>query len=164
MMVSCKLLLARRRQWYAVGSKLLQYWENVPFSHCAIEVDGFVYESVFPEGRMLPKADWLKKYHVTHEFSKDVSDETADQMEVWFIDQVVGRHYSVWHLVVIGMTLTSKAIENLVIGSEFDGSRTMICTESCGRFMSRFFDKVWTEKHDWLSLKDIENGAMEVFK
>jgi hypothetical protein len=164
MMVTVKVMLSKRRQWWAVGSKLLMAWEGVEFSHCAVEIDGLVYESVWPEARVVPKAEWLKKYHVTKQWEKEVSEETADMMEVWFIEAVVGKNYSLWHLVTIGLTIVSKRVSSIMTHREFDGSRELICTEAVGLWMSKFFNKKWNELPDWLSLKDIESGASEVFE
>jgi hypothetical protein len=164
MMITTRVLLAHRREWWAVGSKILMAWEGVQFSHCAIEIDGLVYESVWPEARVIKKAEWLKKYRVAKQWEKHISEELADEMESWFVDAVIGKTYSLWHLVTIGLTISSKKIQNLVSGREFDGSKALICTEAVGLWMTRFFNKKWNEFPDWLSLKDIENGASEVFE
>lgn len=163
-MVTASVILAHRRQWWAVGSKILMAWENVNFSHCAVEIDGLVYESVWPDARVIKKSEWLKKYVVTKQFAVLVSDETADQMEEWFTMNIVGKEYSLAHLVIIGLTLYSKKILNIFSHKEFDGSRCLICTEAVGLWLTKFYGKEWNEFPDWLSLKDIETGAMEVFK
>jgi hypothetical protein len=164
MMVKCHVHLAKRDQWYAIGSKLLRWFEDVPFSHCAIEIDGLIYESVYPESRVMRKSDWLARYSIVESFEKEISEELADEMEQWLSDRMLGKRYSVWALFVIAFTMSSKAIESSIIGREFDGSRSLICTELVGLWMIKFFNKKWYEMPDWLSLKDIQNGASEVFK
>jgi hypothetical protein len=163
-MVTVSVMLAHRREWWTVGSKILMAWERVNFSHCAVEIDGLVYESVWPEARVMKKDEWVKKYRVTKQWGSVVSDETADQMEDWFTEHVVGKQYSLPHLVIIGLTLYSKKILNVFGDKEFDGSKCLICTEAVGLWMTKFYGKQWDEFPDWLSLKDIDQGASEVFK
>ena len=163
-MTTCRVLLAKRKQWYAIGSLILRTVEQMDFSHCAIEIDGLIYESVYPYSRMMKKEQWLKKYEIVHSFEKNISDELADLMEVWLSNEMMNKEYSIAQLFLIGVTICSKALEKTLIGIEVDGNRRVICTELVGLWLSKFFNKKWTERQDWLSLKDIHNGASEVFE
>lgn len=173
---------AHRPARWAIGARVLEAAERVPFSHCYIEIvqgrQRQVFEAVWPKSREISKEEWLKHYEAVHEFRFQADDfELHEAVEI--LNQLVGIRYSVPQLVLIGTQFVfvwtrellkklfpTKLRPDFLNGPSWDvnGSREIICTELLADFMSKMWGVTWKEDTDFVSLRDVLETTFQLWR
>lgn len=151
-----------------IGARAIEWAEKIDFSHTAIileDNDGLieVYESVWPKSRKMPMSKWLAHYRLKHIYKFEAVDEKQFLEMKQFLNDRIGVFYSVWQLVVIGLTFIAP-LEKLLTGRVVNGSKRLICTELVGDFFIKFFDCKWFEPTDTISLTETKDEIVRKWK
>jgi hypothetical protein len=154
------IVFAKHRNPLMFLSKVIQIIEKLPFSHCAIVCDGFVYESKWPKSRKIELELWLKEYEIVKSIDADVKKEA---LEEWFLI-VKNTPYSISQLFIIAFTYLSAPLKLAVEKMRFNGSKAFICTEMVGMFLEDFYFYKFKESPDTISLRDVLKACSEVLK
>jgi len=120
---------------FVKGSELIMWAEEEDFSHCATEIqvdpelDGIVYEAVYPKSRKLPKQEWLKHSQPVHSIPFLVTDPVLKKAIIFDLESNLDKDYSIFQLFIIGVglcfKLVAKAVDKIVINS----NKFLICSE-----------------------------------
>lgn len=155
-----KIVFARHRNPIMFLSKVIQIVEKLPFSHCALVCDGFVYESKWPRSRKIELSLWLKEYEIIESFETKVD---KDNLDSWFLI-VKDTPYSIAQLLIIAITYLSAPLKLVIEKIWFNGSKAFICTELVGMFFEDFYFYKFNESPDTISIRDVLKTCNEVLK
>jgi len=147
------ILLAKPLNKLLIGSRFIQWCEGVEFSHCAILIDGYVYESVYPKFRKIDFGEWLNHYEVIEMYSLDNANNQAikEMGESW-----IGNEYSLLQLVVIGLGLIFDSFNLYVSKIHWNGTKKSICSEFVARVLAGFYGVTFSESMDTIGLREIK--------
>ena len=161
-MRNVRFVFASKRNPFAIGSFLLRHLERLPFSHCAIVIDGFVYESVFPVSKASFIQDWLNNYVIIHDILVEVDSEKLDLISKDIVSNYLGKRYSIFQLFVIGVGFISTTVNSWISGITWNGSKFLICTELVARISNKYFSVDFDEKLDTISLREAWNKISKI--
>lgn len=157
-----KIILAKNTLWYGFFDDLLVWAEQTDFSHVAIEIDGYIYESVFPKSKKIKKSEWLKKYAVIREYSYNIPEEMVQYYKSYIEQQLLGKPYSKLQILAIGLGMLSFAFDKFISKKSLNNHSYLICTELVGRVLMRMY-QIMIEDIDTLGLKETE-GYIKLLK
>lgn len=157
-----RFLFAKRKTRWAFGSWFLMQSEQIDYSHCAIEIDGFVYESVWPESRVVFLDDWLKKYEVVNQKVYDSDDMKIEMIRHDILSGYLGKTYSIFQLFLIGLGFLSSDLDSWVKKIHWNGSKFLICTELVAVMANKYFAVEFNEKLDTISLREAWDGVSKI--
>lgn len=151
-----KILFGKSKSKFGIGSLIIMFFEKIKFSHVAVEINGMVYESVFPKSRIIPRQKWDNHYKLIEQFEIPTKHLNYKQLHK-DLNGLVDIRYSVMQLVLLGIEILIKPLSALLIKTQINGSSMLICTEFVGQILEKHFSVDFKESRDMLSLKDIYN-------
>ena len=147
-----KVCFGRRDEFYMVGSQIIRAVEETDYSHAWIELDGMVFEAVFPKSHCIKKMD--HKYTTTHEFSFFMHDENKSAA-LNFLYNLMDIRYAVSQLFSIFAGYLNRWINKKISKKNINGKSEIICTELCARFLSEFYAIDFKQSFDNVDLKEL---------
>ena len=151
-----KILLAKNTLWYGFFDDILIAVENTNFSHVAIEIDGYIYESCFPKSRRIKKNEWLKKYQIIRQYNHNLPYNIETMYIKYMEENLLGKPYSMGQILAIGLGMLNKSIDSFFKKKDLNNTRYLICTELVCRVLSRMYS-VQIEDVETMSLVETEN-------
>lgn len=149
-----RFLFAKKKGRWPIGSWILMKSENIGFSHCAIEIDGYVYESVWPKSRALFLDEWLKKYEIVYQKVVEKDELQIDEIRNDIQKNLMGKRYSIGQLILIGVGFIWDDFQASTQAKDWNGSRRLICTELLAIIANKYFGVEFNEKLDTISLSE----------
>lgn len=156
-----KIHFSKKKSGITIGSKLIMYVEEISFSHVSIEVNGHVYESVWPKSRKISLSNWEKKYQSVETVEIETTLFQDDLLEQ-DMSEMIGVRYSIMQLFWIGVGILFEPISAYISERNLNGSRFLICTEFVGSILENHFDVEFKEQKDMLSVGDVYKYAKEL--
>jgi hypothetical protein len=148
------IIFCNRKSKLAIGSWLIRVVDDVKFSHVAIELDGYIYESVWPKSRILPYKKWVKKYTPVEVFYIDQRKFDKDLLKL-DLEEMIEVRYSFNQLFLIGLGILAEPFSAYLNNRSINGSHFLICTEFVGNILANHFGIEFGESKDMLSVRDI---------
>ncbi len=152
-----------KSKWKRPGSWIIRKLDGSPCSHVAVSVTiqghTHVFESVSPNSRNIPLADWLEQYSLEYAYDFEVPD--FKQFDVLsFLESTTERPYSYGQIVLIGLTKIFLPLQFLLRGAILNHERALICTEVISLFVEKFMRYTLRKKHDQHGINDVEVMAI----
>jgi hypothetical protein len=152
-----------KAKWKQPGSWIIRKLDGSLCSHVAVAVTikGYtnVFESVSPNSRNLPLADWLNQYTLEYAYDFEVPN-TKEFEALSFLDSITERPYSYGQIALIGLTKLFLPLQFLLRGAILNHERALICTEVISLFVEKFMRYTLRKKHDQHGISDIEVMAI----
>jgi hypothetical protein len=161
-------VFASNRRPLAIGGKLLQWAECIPFSHCAVMLEDeygtvTVFESVWPKSRKIKIEEWLDHYKIEESFDFPIHDIIMYRGLNLYLRGKLRRWYSTLQLVWIGIGLFIKPLNKVISKTKVNGSKHLICTEMTGDVFKRFYGASWNESTDTISLTETRDEIKRIW-
>lgn len=147
-------LFAARKNPLSIGCFLLRWFEAIPFSHCAVEIDGFVYESVFPKSHAVLAIDWYETYDLIYHKTIKVDDMTANRIKSYLRRNMMGKWYSFGQITAMFIGMTVNGLSSYIKKTTWNGSKYLVCTELVAKVAHRYFGVEFDQKLDTISLTE----------
>ena len=151
-----KILLSKNTKWYGFFDDLLIIVERIDFSHVALEIDGYVYESVWPMSRRIKKEEWLKKYQIIREYDSNMPYNLENAYINYIEESLLDKPYSAMQIIVIGLGMINKSIDVFFRKKELNNKKYLICTELVCRVLSKMYS-VSIEDVETMGLRETES-------
>lgn len=147
-------LFAARKNPLSIGCFLLRWFEGIPFSHCALLIDGFVYESVFPKSRAILYVEWIKTYDITAATHHLVHKELAEKIKTYVRRNLMRKRYSLMQIFLLFCSMSFHSWDSYIKKTKWNGSKYLVCTELVAIVAHKFFGVEFHEKLDTISLTE----------
>lgn len=154
-------LFCKKISKWALFKYLIMCGERLDFSHAALLIDGWVYESIFPLSKKSPLGGWLLTYEIVETYKFEVPLENVDLIKL-DCEELMGKRYSQFQIVLVALSLLSKSIENYFSRIKWNGRKFLICTELAGDIAFNHFDiSFGGEQIDNLGLRELRDGIRD---
>lgn len=159
------VVFARFKKWWGILDDLISLVEKIDYSHCAILIENengnsYVYESLFPEGRVIGLEKWLESYDVKHIVLVDSKFDRFSP-KYYRLVKMTESKYSVLQVFTIGLSLLFIPFGNFFNNRLINGNKAKICTELVCRFLQVGYGLVLPKSPDMMSVKDTYNLALK---
>lgn len=157
-----RFIFAARRNPLSPSCFLLKWFEKIPFSHCAIEIDGFVYEAVFPKSKTTLFVEWSKTYDIVAEKLVFAESSKVEKIKTYMRRSLMNKGYSIMQLAVLFWALTFHGFNAWAGKHKWNGSKYLICTELVATVAHKYFGVEFGEKLDTISLTEAFVGVCRI--
>lgn len=130
--------------------------ENTDFSHVAISFGAFVYHAKWPKFKVQTWSSFQSEYKVVKQYAFAVPEHKELSVLNYLEDQV-GKKYSILQLIVIGLGLLSKSVERRLRKQKINGHKRLICSEAAATLMTICFGVNFMESVDTIGLRDVQS-------
>ena len=155
---------AKPRSKWAIGSYILRWACGTKFSHCAIYIDGFMYESVWPKSRKIYFTEWDKKYSLEFWYPILLNENRVSLIKQDLEEMVEeDRGYSVFQLFVIGLGFVNASLNKFLSRIHWNGKEHQICTELMADIMQNHFNYDFKQNLDNISLQEAFEAAKNIY-
>jgi hypothetical protein len=159
------IIFSRRKRFNPLGWAIMKA-QNLPYSHVCLLVKtehaGLIYESVWPNARVIDTVSWLKINNPWEYIKLPTPLEPAkvDKCLSSIIENSRGYSFAQLFLNAIGLinSQLNKWAGTVILNHE----RYLICTELVGRFLEETYNYNFGEHTDSLDLHDIHKAADKI--
>jgi hypothetical protein len=157
-----RFLLIYNKAWWALLSPIIRWVEGTKFSHCALELNGIVFESTWPVSRAISVDHYFTHYKLVRVVELDIPQGKLNESSK-IISSTLGKKYSFAQLVWI---LIDKISHKFCINMhlKYNLNSRLICSELMAMYLQNVFDVKFTKPLDLVGLVDITEALNELEK
>lgn len=159
------VVTAYRKSWWAIISRLIQFVEKKPYSHCSIliksETSETIYESEVPVSREIPYSKWLESYDPITFYKMPVKPESQLEAQL-FLKSLTGHPYSIIEALLIGIGRYNKNIAKFISKIVWNADRFFECAEFVAVFQTLFCGADYSISQDAIGLREVEEMSKKI--
>lgn len=148
-----RFLLIYNKAWWALLAPIIRWVEGTKFSHCAIELNGIVFESTWPKSRAVSAESYYSHYQLIKVVELTIPSEN------WLVSSKIissnlNKTYSFRQLIWILIDKIAHKL-SLKVSFKYNLGSKLICTELIALYLQNVFDVKFNKPLDLIGLVDI---------